>query len=336
MFNIYEIKNVFLLQNFLFFFILILRIFISLSSDSLLGIWIGIEINLFTAITIFNINQKTINEKSIITYFLVQRISSVIILFSILFIITRITTSNLFWFLFILSIFIKLGVFPFHFWILTTIEGLSWIICFILLRLQKIIPLIILILIIHQKIIMIIVIINRIVASLRGLTTFSLRKILGFSSINHLSLILLSVIFSKKLFKTYFLIYIILTYISTLLFQKINANFISQIFLINNNKIIKLNVLITFFRIAGIPPFLGFLPKFIIIVKMTEFLVILPIFFILIRNTISTFFYIRLCFSSLFINFNSRKIFKIKTNYTILPIILIFSPLAFLLWNFKL
>uniref|UniRef100_UPI0030E5D21D NADH dehydrogenase subunit 2 n=1 Tax=Arorathrips mexicanus TaxID=1291224 RepID=UPI0030E5D21D len=324
-------KNIFFFQKFLFLMSLMMSILISISSNSLIGIWMGMEINLFSVITMFSMNEKKNSEKAILIYFLVQSISSVMMLFSSMMMTTNFSNTNIFMIMFFLSLFMKLGMFPFHFWMLATIEGLSWTICFILLTIQKIIPLITMMMMMQKKMIIFMIIMNSIAASISGLSSFSLRKIMSFSSMNHLSLMLLSAILSKNMLKLYFFVYTIMSFISVYLFNKNNLNFIFQVFSIPKNKMLMMNFLITFFSMAGIPPFMGFIPKMIVIMKMTEFLIILPMILILITNTVASFFYIRMCFSNLLMNMNMKKTLLKTDKSWFIPLILIFSPMIYIM-----
>lgn len=268
-------------------------------------------------------------------YFLIQRISSSLIILTITIKTFRIKNfTNLIIFL---SIWIKLGIFPFHFWILSTIEGIKWNTVFLILTIQKIIPITIITFFYKYNIIIFICLINLAISAIRGISIFSLRKILRFSSINHLGIIIIRIILSKKLFKIYFLTYFFLTFSATKAIKVINLNFISQTLKISKfNKLNNFILLTIFIRIAGIPPFIGFIPKIITIIFIIKRNIILATIILLILNTLSTYFYIRLSINSLLININIKKTKITKKKY-IIQIYLIFRPFIILIiWNFKL
>lgn len=189
----------------------------------------------------------------------------------------------------------------------------------------------------QQKIIIIFCILNSLIACIRGLTIFSTRKILGFSSINHLRIILIAIILSKKIFKAYFIIYSFITFSATKIIKTTNLNFLFQRFTeIKKNKANNFTFLLIFLRIAGVPPLLGFIPKILTLIAMLKREIFLTITLILIFNTLSTFFYLRISINNLLINSNFSKT-KLKTKELKLPLYLIFSPMLFLrFWNFKL
>nr|UKT59934.1 NADH dehydrogenase subunit 2 [Thrips palmi] len=322
-------KNSFYMQSGLFFFSLMSSIIICLSSNSFLSMWMSMEINLFSMIPLISINQKIFSEKSTMMYFLIQGISSSIIIITIISNI-KLTKSIMLIFIF-MAIFMKLGLSPFHFWMISMIEGIKWNLAFIIMTVQKIIPICILMFFIHQKMIIFMCLMNSMIVALSGITMYSMRKLMGFSSINHLSLMLISMILSKKIFKMYFLIYSLMTLSATKSMQLMNMNFLSQTMTIfKMSKINNLNNLIIFLSMAGIPPFLGFMPKMITIMLMMKSNMIFSVLVILLLNTITTFLYLRISLNNILMNLNFKKTFKVKKK-TKLPLYLLFSPLYLLM-----
>lgn len=270
---------------------------------------------------------------------MIQRISSIFLLISFLRLNIYPNTKPLFYMIFLIAIRIKIGFFPFHFWVPSTIEGLNWFNCFILTTIQKIVPLIILFIITTQKIIIIFCLVNSLIASIRGINQFSIRKIIRFSSINHLSLLIIRIFLSKKLFKIYFLTYSIITLFTFRIIAKLNLRYIFQTLrIIKSNKILYLTLIIALLRMAGTPPLLGFFPKMIVILIIIEVKMFLPSLILLITNVLATYFYTRITIRRLFLNLRVPK-FQKKTfgNFTfILTSFFIFSPLLFFIWALKL
>uniref|UniRef100_UPI0030E51F65 NADH dehydrogenase subunit 2 n=1 Tax=Thrips alatus TaxID=1030670 RepID=UPI0030E51F65 len=322
-------KNSFFIQKNLFLMSLISSIFICLSSSSFLSMWMSMEINLFSMIPLITVNQKVFSEKSTMLYFLVQSISSSIIIIAIS-INSKSLKSLLTTFIF-LAIFMKLGMFPFHFWMISMIEGTQWNLTFLIMTMQKIIPISILMMFIHQKIIILFCLLNSFIVSMSGITMFSMRKILGFSSVNHLSMMLIAMILSKKTFKMYFLIYSFMTFSATKTMNLMNTNFLFQTMTIfKNNKMNNTVNLILFMSMAGIPPFLGFLPKMMTILLMLKSEMLITLLIILILNTLSTYFYMRISINNIIMNFNMKKTLKPLEKMS-WPFYLVFSPLYILL-----
>nr|YP_010249638.1 NADH dehydrogenase subunit 2 [Taeniothrips tigris]QTT60735.1 NADH dehydrogenase subunit 2 [Taeniothrips tigris] len=319
-------KNI-LIQKLIFMMLLIMSIIMCLSSNSFLGIWMSMEINMFSFISIMSMNQTIKNEKSTMVYFLIQSISSTMILMSILYMHMNMNFLELMKFFLMMSIFTKLGLFPFYSWMIMTIEGMTWNTCFIMLTMQKIIPLVSLMMMTHKKLIMIFSLTSMMISSMKGLTMFSLRKIMGFSSMNHLSIMLMSLMLSKKLFKLYFLIYSFMTFSLTKIMKNFEMNFLFQSMnLYKFNKINNLILITLIMSMAGIPPFLGFMPKMLVIMKMMEMKMIFLTSFILILNTLSTYFYMRMMLTNLMMNLNSNKLKKKEKNNKF-PLFIMLTPI---------
>lgn len=201
------------------------------------------------------------------------------------------------------SLLIKIGSTPFHFWFPNIVEGLSWVNNFILITWQKITPIILLSYYFNNKFLLLIIIINSIIGAIGGLNQTSLRKLIAFSSINNLRWILFSIIIRENLWIFYFFFYSFIIRIICLLFYIINIFFINQLFFININYIIKLSLLINFLSLGGLPPFIGFFPKWIIINFILKNNFYFLSFIIIIIRLIILFFYIRILYSSFIFNY---------------------------------
>lgn len=297
-------------SNFRFRFLILsfFCIIFSISSISWFNFWIWLEINLISFIAYLINNKNKLTIESSIIYFLIQTIASILLLFSIIIILF----INKFYYLIIISILIKLGRSPFHYWIPLIIEGLNWIKIFFLLTIQKINPLIILFYNNIFKFLTIFIILSLITGSITRLNYSSLKKIISFSSINQLGWIISSIIFIKFI-KIYLIIYFFIIWSIIKSFKLINLKFINQIYNINlKNKYFKLFIFINLISLGGLPPFLGFLPKLILIIKINNSILI---FLIILFSLIILFIYIRLIYSILILNsMKINKIFKLNNN----------------------
>jgi len=312
----------------LFIFILLISIFINLTTNSWFIIWVSLEINLLFIIPLINNKYKSI--ESSIKYFLIQRISSTIIFFRIIYL------NEFYISIFInTAIFIKIGIAPFHFWYPEVMEGLNYYNCLLIITIQKI-PLInILNLNFNLYYLNFIVIIRIYISSIHSLNQTSLRKLIAFSSINHISWILINLILSLSNLILYFLIYFWINFIILINFIFLNIFYIKNIQL--QNIFIKLIFLIEFLSIGGIPPFLGFYPKWITIQLLLIYQNYFLAFFMIIFTLIILYIYTRIFFSSLILKLNSKKI-EINLIFYLnsLNIVLIFRLIfCFLILNFN-
>nr|QYH50554.1 NADH dehydrogenase subunit 2 [Papilio nephelus chaonulus] len=306
-----------------FLFILIFSTLISISSNSWMGCWIGLEINLLSFIPLISSPKNLLSSEAALKYFLTQAIASINFLFSILIKMIMMKNFEINYLISIMinsSMLMKMGSAPFHFWFPNIIEGLSWFNCFILMTWQKISPMILLSYIMNTNFLMMIMIINVIIGVLGGINQTSLRKLMAFSSINNLGWMLISMMISENLWMFYLLMYSFLISILCLTFNLLNTFFINQLFIINMNSIMKISLLINFLSLGGLPPFLGFFPKWITINFLIMNNLFLISFIFIMMSLIMLFFYIRIIYSSIMFNYLKLKWFKfyLKNNSMLL------------------
>nr|UEP15838.1 NADH dehydrogenase subunit 2 [Glanycus foochowensis] len=313
-----------------FMFILFFSSLVSISSNSWFGCWIGLEINLLSFIPLIsNLNNMFSSEASL-KYFLIQSIASINFLFLILLKMNIMIEMNFISILINSSLLMKMGAVPFHFWFPNIIEGLSWWNCFILMTWQKITPMILLSYYFNKNFIMFITILNAIIGAIGGLNQTSLRKLMAFSSINNLSWMLISILISENLWIFFFFMYSFMISIICFIFNNLNIYFINQLFMFNMNYLIKISFLINFLSLGGLPPFLGFLPKWIVINFMIMNKFYLLTFIFILMSLIMLYFYIRITFSSLMFNYLKLKWFKMNIKNNLLFINNIFCMISIL------
>lgn len=280
---------------------------ITISSNSWLRAWIGLEINLLSFIPLIRDNNINSTEASL-KYFLTQALASAVLLFTIILLIfnieLRLILNNNVQLIIISCFLLKIGAAPFHFWFPNIIEGISWINRFILITWQKIAPFILLSYIINNSIIIICTIASTIVGALGGLNQTLLRKLIAYSSINHLGWILSSLLLNEILWISYFIFYSFLSFNLILFFNLFKIFHIKQIFsLFFNSKILKFIVLFNLLSLGGLPPFLGFIPKWLIINRLTLNQQPILTFLIIAFTLITLFFYLRICYTGFIINY---------------------------------
>lgn len=276
---------------------------------------------------IINIENNKKSREAAIKYFLIQAIASAIVIFrSLLFYLWRgrvlSHSANIF---LTLSLCLKLGMAPFHFWFPEVLEGLNWVNSLLLLTWQKISPLVILSLFFYDKTLICIALISALIGAISGINQTSIRKILAFSSISHLGWITRIIYLNSSLWLDYFIIYTFTRFILCFSFWLLNINYFSQLTLIQNiNE--KFIIFINLLSLGGLPPLLGFLPKWIaIIVIRNRF----PILIILILSRLITlYFYTRLCFRTFTLYIQSILLLQKRNtskNFFVISIITLFS-----------
>nr|UJI65674.1 NADH dehydrogenase subunit 2 [Basilia ansifera] len=318
----------------LFLMMMMLGTLISISSNSWFSMWIGLEINLLSFIPLMSDN-KLMSSESSMKYFLIQALSSMILLFSSL--LMMLMYNDMFSILMMFSLLLKLGMIPFHFWFPSVMEGLSWMNVFILMTWQKLTPLILISYIFNMDILMIFIILSSMISSFMAMNQTSLRKFLAFSSINHLTWMISSLLINNIMMFFYFISYVFMSLPIIFYFKMFNISFINQLYsTFFFNKYLKLLIIIMFLSYGSLPPFLGFFPKWLIIMN----LVILNQFFIMMilicSSLIFLYLYIRMIFNITMFNFieNNWILFKFLNykNYLFMIFMSLFSILMILMF----
>nr|APX39849.1 NADH dehydrogenase subunit 2 [Longitarsus tabidus] len=293
----------------MFFSTLIMGTLISISSYNWFSMWIGLEINLLSIIPLFKSHTNSFPTEATLKYFITQALASTIILF------TMISSMNLteflynynYWLMMILNsaLLTKLGAAPFHFWFPEVMEGLNWLNGLLLLTWQKLAPMILLMYNLNMTIFFsMIIIFSSIISGIYGINQISLRKILSYSSINHIAWMMASMLNMKNIWLIYFSIYSVISLNIILIFYYFNIFFIPQLFLfLNKDKMIKLLFIFNFFSLGGLPPFLGFFPKWLVINNLTENNFYSLSMILIISTLVTLFYYIRLTLPSLTLNY---------------------------------
>nr|AEQ03926.1 NADH dehydrogenase subunit 2 [Stegana xanthosticta] len=295
----------------LFVIIMMSGSLITITSNSWLGAWMGLEINLLSFIPLMSDNDfNLMSSEASLKYFLTQAMASTVLLFAVILMMMKININYEINFSFYISLMIlsslllKSGTAPFHFWFPNIMESLSWMNCLLLMTWQKIAPLM---LISHVNIKILLfssIIMSVIIGSIGGLNQSSLRKLMAFSSINHLGWMLMTLNFNESIWLIYFLLYSFLSFILTFMFNNFKIFHFSQMFsLFFNSKILKFILFMNFLSLGGLPPFLGFLPKWLVIQQLSLENQYFMLMILVMSTLITLFFYLRICYSAFMLNY---------------------------------
>nr|YP_010692957.1 NADH dehydrogenase subunit 2 [Anastrepha striata]WCB98073.1 NADH dehydrogenase subunit 2 [Anastrepha striata] len=302
----------------MFFFILMMGTLITVSSNSWLSAWMGLEINLLSFIPLMSDNNLMSTEASL-KYFLTQAMASAVLLFAIIMMYLNnfpMFQSNSTYNDMIIysSLLLKSGAAPFHFWFPNVMEGLSWMNALVLMTWQKIAPIMLISYITIQQstFIFSVIILSTIVGSMGGLNQTSLRKLMAFSSINHLGWMLAAMQINESMWVVYFCFYTFLSFSLTFIFNNFKMYHINQLFnSFFNSKILKFMLFLNLLSLGGLPPFIGFLPKWLVIQLLILNSQYTLMTIMTVMTLITLFFYLRLCFAAFMLNYNENN----WTNY---------------------
>nr|YP_010849280.1 NADH dehydrogenase subunit 2 [Krisna furcata]WGG89420.1 NADH dehydrogenase subunit 2 [Krisna furcata] len=303
-------------SNLLFMSMTIMGVMVSFSSSSWLMIWIGMEISMMSFIPLISI-KSFLNSEFSMKYFIIQSISSMIILFSLIMMLMKIENFNT---IMLCSLIMKMGGVPFHNWVVSTVDGLSYESLFILLIIMKIGPL--LMISYMNTSLMMFIILCLIFGSINGLNQSSLKKMLTFSSIYNLSLILFS-LKNNSIWILMMMNYSIIMMGIIITMKKFKINYINQMIFIEMKNYKKLVLMISMMSLGGMPPLLGFQMKMMIFEMMIQSTNYILSFILILSSLLIFYFYMNmmvsmLMFSSISLKLNMSNKMLVKNWFIIL------------------
>nr|YP_009170507.1 NADH dehydrogenase subunit 2 [Loliolus beka]ALE33712.1 NADH dehydrogenase subunit 2 [Loliolus beka] len=292
-------NNKFFPSNFLFIMIMFMGTLFSLSSSHWLTMWMGLELNLMGFLPLMNIKGKTLEAEASIKYFIIQSMSSsILIISSIMMYFYSLSwysmfTNNMISMFIMLSLIMKLGGAPLHFWLPSITKQMSWSILFMILTWQKIAPLFMLSLLNTNYLSLIMIsIISTMTGSIMALNQTNIQLIMTYSSISHLGWMLSMILINSMLTMTYFIIYII---ISLPLMNMLSSNLGNQLFMLTqknkSNNMITISLILS---LGGLPPLLGFMSKLTILISLIETKMMMMTLLFLTGTLISLYFYLNM------------------------------------------
>ncbi len=291
-------ENLYRYEYILFILFAILGSFVLISSDNFLTAFIGLELQSLSLYLMAAFNTKNLKSNEAgIKYFSLGALSSGFLLFGISMIyydtgsfymqnLNNYTTiSEIGLSLVLISLFFKVSAAPFHIWTPDVYEGSPTISTLFFASLPKFASLIFLFRVYQELnisgiqslnyIFQIVCAISLLVGVYGAITQKVIKRLLAFSSINHVGFMLLGIMsyqfMSEGTLFFYLIIYLITTFgiFAVLLnLRTVEGEFtkISQLnglrFTSNSKSI---SMLVFFFSLAGIPPFAGFFAKFFIL-----------------------------------------------------------------------
>ena len=357
-------ENLYRYEYILFILFAILGSFVLISSDNFLTAFIGLELQSLSLYLMAAFNTKNLKSNEAgIKYFSLGALSSGFLLFGISMIyydtgsfymqnLNNFTTiSEIGLSLVLISLFFKVSAAPFHIWTPDVYEGSPTISTLFFASLPKFASLIFLFRVYQELnisgiqslnyIFQIVCAISLLVGVYGAITQKIIKRLLAFSSINHIGFMLLGIMsyqfMSEGTLFFYLIIYLITTFgiFAVLLnLRTVEGEFtkISQLnglrFTSNSKSI---SMLVFFFSLAGIPPFAGFFAKFFILsASITDGFFFLSIVAVL-SSVIAAFYYLTII-KNMF--FNKSEIELLDDNNKIGKVIFISFGLIITLFFF--
>nr|WRY72383.1 NADH dehydrogenase subunit 2 [Agnesiella irma] len=304
----------------LFYTTMSMGIMMSISANNWIMVWCGLEISLISFIPLM-VTKLLISSESTMKYFIVQSISSSMLMLSMLIMVMK--GDYNYNYMLTTSLLIKMGVAPFHNWVLSIIEGLDLIMVMILLTINKIAPITLMSYILTTM--MIIICLTILTGSIMGLNQNSIKKLIGYSSIFNMGM-LISIMKFNLMWSLYLMVYSVLLIMLYSIMKVTKINFINQM-VFSENLSTKLSLWLTMLSMGGMPPLLGFSIKYMVMMTMIMMKYISLIILMVMASLMTMFFYMRMMFLSIMNNstINKIKLFNLNEMSTWTIMINMFS-----------
>nr|ATF28604.1 NADH dehydrogenase subunit 2 [Norvellina sp. EMHAU-15062816] len=303
---------------------MMIGVIMTICSNNWISMWMGLEMSTLSFIPLVS-SMNT--SESMMKYFVMQSVASTMFLFSVIYMLIGVNMLNEIYLA--ISMTIKLGSAPFHMWVIMIIDKIDYFNMFTLLTILKLPPLSIMFQI-NSDILLTPILMSLIISSIACLNQSSMRKIIAYSSVYNMG-IMMTLTNMINLLTIYMFIYssIMIMLIYTMKIMKIN--FINQMIHNEFSKWIKLNVWINMLSMSGFPPLMGFLTKMMVIQSLINSNQMILMVTLMLTSMLSTLFYMRLAFSSMMtlsslkkwsMNKNKSMLFMMTTNLTLTPMLM--------------
>nr|AII72539.1 NADH dehydrogenase subunit 2 [Sus scrofa] len=316
---------------------------VMISSHWLL-IWIGFEMNLLAMIPVLMKNFNPRATEAATKYFLTQATASMMLMMAIIINLLysgQWTITKLFnpvaMTMMTLTLAMKLGLSPFHFWVPEVTQGISLQAGLLLLTWQKLAPLSVLCQIsqsINPNLMLTMAMLSILIGGWGGLNQTQLRKIMAYSSIAHMGWMTAVLPYNTTMTILNLLIYITTTLaMFMLLIHSSATTTLSLSHTWNKMPIITSLMMVTLLSMGGLPPLSGFMPKWMIIQEMTKNESIIMPTLMAMTALLNLYFYMRLAYSSSLTMFPSTNNMKMKWQFEhtkqmkLLPTMIVLSTL---------
>nr|AAL16596.1 NADH dehydrogenase subunit 2 [Risor ruber] len=280
---------------------------ITFSSSHWLLAWMGLEINTLAILPLMAQHHHPRAVEATTKYFLTQATAAATLFFA--------ATTNAWltgqWNIYslthpipltmiIFALSLKIGLAPLHTWLPEVLQGLDFITGLILSTWQKLAPFILLVQLPlnHQTILVPLGLTSALIGGWGGLNQTQLRKILAYSSIAHLGWMLIIIQFSPSLTTLALSTYIIMT---SSLFLALNTTTSTTINTLATswakNPLLAALLPLALLSLGGLPPFTGFMPKWMILQELTKQGLPLVATLTALAALLSLYFYLRLSYA---------------------------------------
>nr|ABX61095.1 NADH dehydrogenase subunit 2 [Abispa ephippium] len=337
------------LLMYIIIFLMMLFNFFSLLSTTFTTLWIFMEINSILMTSLIILSSK--NWNLTFKFYLIQFIASMFMILAffnndIILVDQDGYLIKLNDFVIVLSILLKIGIFPFNWWPPKIMYLLPWNIILIYSTIQKFIPLIVLVnsnIVMTHPMIFALVMIHMVISAIFMVKQNNLKKLMLHSSLINLSWLIIINLINLTLFIMCFSMYFLCMLSIIMILAQFDINQFSdlEIFFKNDSKKL-LYLMIMIMTLMMIPPFLTFNLKFSIFNQYLNMESWMIMSFLLLFSALIMFSYIKII-KKIFIyqktmfkpkSYPIKKIYQPAPMYLYILPVMILTSLFILLWYF--
>nr|WNH19619.1 NADH dehydrogenase subunit 2 [Microstoma microstoma] len=284
---------------------------LTFTSSHWLLAWMGLEINTLAILPLMARHHHPRAVEATTKYFLTQATAAATILFAsttnawlvgewdILQLSHPIATT-----ITMLALALKIGLAPLHFWLPEVLQGLDLTTGLILSTWQKLGPFALILQVaptVNPSLLIFMGLLSTLVGGWGGLNQTQLRKILAYSSIAHLGWMILILQFAPSLTLLSLALYLVMTSAAFLSFKLSTATNINVMALSwTKSPVLAALTALVLLSLGGLPPFTGFMPKWLILQELTKQGLPLTATLTAMSALLSLYFYLRLCYAMAF------------------------------------
>nr|QLH57103.1 NADH dehydrogenase subunit 2 [Varioconus trencarti] len=318
---------------------------LSLSSVHWLGIWAGLEMNLIGFLPMLIYQKKISESESAVKYFIIQALGSSLLIFGSLLsfsssfswdVISGGMVGTMGLCVLVSGLSVKLGVFPFHYWVPSVMAGLSWVSCMLLATWQKLAPLFLLLSLCElsqmSELLLLFCVMSggsSLVGGMGGLNQTQIRALLAYSSIGHLGWMTFAMLHSEWCMKLYLFIYLGITMSLFMSLWLKDSSVMKDVSSLKYFKVYHLVIMLLLLSISGLPPFLGFVSKWLVVFISSGGPFSFVVFLLILGSLMSLFYYLSLFFSFFLNSFkNNNKELDIVASKSVVVMISMLNVLG--------
>nr|BAC75493.1 NADH dehydrogenase subunit 2 [Branchiostoma belcheri] len=277
------------------------------SSTHWVFVWLGLELGTLAFIPMLAWWHSSLEVEATVKYFIIQAMAAAVFFFGGLVMTGTEYISGLSQFvgnfgevLIMFSIIMKLGLVPFHYWVVDVVQGLNYLPGMVLLTWQKVPGLMVLVQLVSMQNGLILLIFGALSAfwgGLGGLGQTQMRKLLAFSSIAHLGWLVSGCVVGTMLGSMYFILYVVLSIPVFVFLYILNNTHLNQVRAsLVSNPVAAMVVGVGFLSLAGLPPFMGFFGKWLVLTWLLNNFLVGGAVALVVGALVSLFYYLRVSY----------------------------------------